>query len=137
MLKYIAEHGNPFAKIALRSPALQIYHSLSSRLTDDERHKLAKGKEILFGFERKMKITQDFFEDLAQGDIMQNDYLAYADNILIIHGTADEMVDISVSQTFADNNVIELIAVEGADHPFTNPNLMDFAIGKIVGFLGE
>lgn len=137
VLKYIAEHGNPFAKIALRSPALQIYHSLSSRLTDDERHKLAKGKEILFGFERKMKITQDFFEDLAQGNIMQHDYLAYADNILIIHGTADEMVDISVSQTFADNNVIELIAVESADHPFTNPNLMDFAIGKIVGFLGE
>lgn len=137
VLKYIAERENPFEKIALRAPALQIYHSLSSRLSEDERHKISKGKEIMFGFERKMKVGKTFFDELQQGDILQYNYLDYADQMLIVHGTEDEMVDLSISQTFADENVIELIAIEGADHPFSNPKLMDLAIGKIVDFLGE
>ncbi|QLD32769.1 alpha/beta hydrolase family protein [Mannheimia varigena] len=133
-LKYIAEHRNPFRKITLRAPAIQIYHSLMNRMSEEERQKLAKGKEILWGFERKMKISHEFFDELAASDITQNDYLDYAEQILILHGTDDEMVPLSVSQQFADNNVIELIPIEGADHAFSNPKLMDIAIGKIVDF---
>ncbi|HGO5854455.1 TPA: alpha/beta hydrolase [Mannheimia haemolytica] len=131
-LKYLAEKGNPFRKIALRAPAVQIYHSLMNRLSEDERQKLAKGREILWGFERQMKISQAFFDELT--DITQNDYLDYAEQILILHGTEDEMVALSTSQQFADNNVIELLPIEGADHAFSNPKLMDIAIGKIVEF---
>lgn len=134
-LKYIAERGNPFRKIALRAPAVQIYHSLMNRMTEDEQQKLAKGKEILWGFERKMKISHEFFDELAASDITQNDYLDYAEQIFILHGTEDEMVPLSVSQQFAENNVIELVAIDGADHAFSNPKLMDVAIGKIVDFL--
>lgn len=134
VLRYIAERDNPFTKIALRAPALQIYHSLSSRLTEDERNKIAKGKEILFGFERKVRVGKDFFDELTQGDILQYEYLDFADNILIVHGTADEMVNISILQTFAESNVIDLITVKDADHPFSNPNHMDLAIGKVVEF---
>ncbi|MEN2803556.1 hypothetical protein FNIJHAEB_00641 [Mannheimia haemolytica] len=131
-LKYLAEKGNPFRKIALRAPAVQIYHSLMNRLSEEERQKLAKGREILWGFDRQMKISQAFFDELT--DITQNDYLDYADQILILHGTEDEMVALSTSQQFADNNVIELLPIEGADHAFSNPKLMDIAIGKIVEF---
>ncbi|AHG79364.1 hypothetical protein X875_7460 [Mannheimia varigena USDA-ARS-USMARC-1388] len=133
-LKYINEQGNPFQKIALRAPAVQIHHSLMSRMSEEECQKLAKGKEILWGFERKMKISHEFFDELAASDITQNDYLDYAEQILILHGTDDEMVPLSVSQQLADNNVIELIPIEGADHAFSNPKLMDIAIGKIVDF---
>ncbi len=59
-LKYLAEKGNPFRKIALRAPAVQIYHSLMNRLSEEERQKLAKGREILWGFDRQMKISQAF-----------------------------------------------------------------------------
>ncbi|HDL2148217.1 TPA: alpha/beta fold hydrolase [Mannheimia haemolytica] len=131
-LKYLAEKGNPFRKIALRAPAVQIYHSLMNRLSEEERQKLAKGREILWGFYRQMKISQAFFDELT--DITQNDYLDYAEQILILHGTEDEMVALSTSQQFADNNVIELLPIEGADHAFSNPKLMDIAIGKIVEF---
>lgn len=133
-LKYISEQGNPFLKIALRAPAIQIYHSLMNRLSEEERKKLAKGREILWGFDRQMKISQTFFNELAKSDITQNDYLDYADQILILHGTADEMVALHTSQQFADKNVIELIPIEGADHAFSNPQLMDITIGKIVDF---
>ncbi|HDL4078778.1 TPA: alpha/beta fold hydrolase [Mannheimia haemolytica] len=131
-LKYLAEKGNPLRKIALRAPAVQIYHSLMNRLSEEERQKLAKGREILWGFDRQMKISQAFFDELT--DITQNDYLDYAEQILILHGTEDEMVALSTSQQFADNNVIELLPIEGADHAFSNPKLMDIAIGKIVEF---
>ncbi|MFA9487886.1 MULTISPECIES: alpha/beta hydrolase [unclassified Mannheimia] len=133
-LKYINEKGNPFQKIAFRAPALQIYHSLMNRMSEEERQKLAKGREILWGFDRQMKISQSFFDELAEADITQNDYLDYADQMLILHGTEDEMVALSTSQQFADNNVIELIPIEGADHAFSNPKLMDISIGKIVDF---
>ncbi|HHW7506840.1 TPA: alpha/beta hydrolase [Mannheimia haemolytica] len=131
-LKYLAEKGNPFRKIALRAPAVQIYYSLMNRLSEEERQKLAKGREILWGFDRQMKISQAFFDELT--DITQNDYLDYAEQMLILHGTEDEMVSLSTSQQFADNNVIELIPIEGADHAFSNPKLMDITIGKIVEF---
>ncbi|EIJ69007.1 alpha/beta hydrolase [Pasteurella bettyae] len=136
-LKYIAENGNPFHKIVLRAPAIKIFRTLIDNLSDEERNKLAKGKEVMLGFERKMKISKDFFDELEQGDISKNDYLDYADDILILHGTDDEMVALSISQEFAENNVIELVAIEGADHPFSNPKLMDLAIGKAVDFLGN
>ncbi|ABR74669.1 alpha/beta hydrolase [Actinobacillus succinogenes] len=134
-LKYIAEKGNPFTKIALRAPAVQMRQTLLDNMTEDERNKVAKGKEVMLGFERKMKIGKDFLDELERGDIQQYEYFNFADNILIIHGTADEMVNIATSQEFADNNVIELIAVEGADHPFSNPKHMDWTIGKVVEFL--
>lgn len=104
-------------------------------MSEEEQQKLAKGREILWGFDRQMKISKAFFDELAIADIFQNDYLEAADQIFILHGTEDEMVPLSVSQQFAENNVIELVAVEGADHAFSNPKLMDVAIGKIVDFL--
>ncbi len=133
-LKYIAERENPFTKIALRAPAIQMFKAFQGNMTEDERDKVAKGKEVMLGFERKIKIGKDFLDELEQGDIQQYDYLDESENILIIQGTADKIVDFAASQAFAENNMIELIEVDGADHPFSNPKHMDLAIGKAVEF---
>ncbi len=53
----------------------------------------AKGREILWGFDRQMKPLP--FDELT--DITQNDCLDYAEQILILHGTEDEMVALSIS----------------------------------------
>lgn len=136
-LNYIAQNGNPFHKVALRAPAIQMYQTLLDNMSADERSKVEKGKEVLLGFERKMKISKDFLDALQAADVMRHDYLDDADNLLMLHGTADEMIDIGVSKTFAENNVVELIAVEGADHPFSQPKHMDVAIQKIIGFFAD
>uniref|UniRef100_UPI00359F162A alpha/beta hydrolase n=1 Tax=Neisseria weixii TaxID=1853276 RepID=UPI00359F162A len=136
-LNYIAQNGNPFHKVALRAPAIQMYQTLLDNMSADERSKVEKAKEVLLGFERKMKISKDFLDALQAADVMRHDYLDDADNLLILHGTADEMIDIGVSKTFAENNVVELIAVEGADHPFSQPKHMDVAIQKIIGFFAD
>lgn len=137
VLDYISKHNNPFQKIALRAPAINIYYSLMNRLSEVECQKLAKGKDVLVGFDRQMKINKSFFDELAQNDVTKNDYLDYAEQILILHGTEDEIVSLQTSQQFADNNVIELIAIEGADHTFSNPKLMDITIGRIITFLAN
>lgn len=133
-LRYIIEIGNPFTKIALRCPAIHMYETMCRHISPEDHAKLKKGKEIQIGFERKMKIDQSFLESLQQFDVMSQEYFDYADTMLIIHGTKDEMIPIKDSLAFAENNVIEFIPVEGANHPFQNPNHMALAIHTIIEF---
>lgn len=133
-LRYLIEVGNPFTKIALRCPAIHMYETMYHHIAPADHAKLKKGKEIQIGFERKMKIDHSFLDDLRQFDVMAHEYFDYADTMLIIHGTKDEMIPIADSKAFAENNVIEFIPVEGANHPFQNPNHMALAVHKIIEF---
>lgn len=134
LLLLAADGTSEYERMAFRCPALRMYDSFAAGITEDDWDKLRKGKEILRGYDRKIKITQEFLDSLKENDVMQKDYLDYADQILMIHGTKDEMAPISVTEEFCENNVVELIPVENADHPFSNPDYMDFAIGKIIEF---
>ena len=53
---------------------------------------------------------------------------------MIIHGTEDEIVSIDAVRDFADNNIIEFLPVEGADHRFRNERKMEMAIKSILDF---
>ena len=134
-LKYIAEHGNPFKKIALRCPAITLYDSMIHRImSQDDLDKILKGKPALVGFDRKIKISKPFLDDLAAADIRKYDYTDYADDILILHGNKDEIIPFDVSAEFADENVIEFIPVPNGDHRFTDPKIMDLTIHNIIEF---
>ena len=134
-LKYLAEHGNPFRKIALRCPAVNMYEVLTTTImTAEDLQKLRKGKEIPVGFDRKIMIGSPFLEELQNNDIQRWDFLAYAEDILILHGTADEIVPFEAARAFADNNLIEFIPIDGADHRFRDPMKMDRAIKDILNF---
>lgn len=133
-LRYLIEVGNPFTRIALRCPGIHMYEAMRNHLTDDDYAKLNKGKEIQVGYERKMKIDQAFMDSLKAFDVMDHEYFDFADDMLVIHGTKDEMIPIEDSKKFAEDNVIEFIPVEGANHPFQNPNHMALAIHEIIEF---
>lgn len=135
-LKYIHEHGNPFRRIALRCPAVNMYEALKRRiLTPAEAERLARGKDVDAGFDRKISISGAFLEELHQMDIRTFDYLDYAEDILILHGTKDEVVSFDAVRDFADNNLIEFVPVENADHRFQDYALMGAAIKRIMEFL--
>lgn len=134
-LRYLHEKKvNPFFRTAFRCPAIRMCDSLTAGLSEDERNRLERGKEISMGYDRMMKIGRDFFDDLREHDVSAYDYIEYADSMMMVHGTADETVPFQVTREFSENNVIELFPAEGADHPFSNPKHMDFAIQKIISF---
>ena len=135
VLKYISEHAIPFQKIALRCPAVDMYGVLSrSIMKNDEYDRIIKGKSVQIGFDRKILVTRSFLEDLRANDIRRRDFLDFADDILILHGTADEVVPFDDSREFAENNLIEFIPVQGADHRFQNPAHMSLANKFVMEF---
>lgn len=136
VLHYLSERGNPFRKIVLRCPAICLYESLCNTIMHpDELEKIRKGKDALVGFDRKIKISPDFLRELEDRDVRKKNFMDYADDILIIHGTKDEIIPFEVSEKFAEDNVIEFIPVEKADHRFIDPKLMDRAINDAARFM--
>ena len=134
-LKYISEHGNPFKKIVLRCPAVDVYDVMTTTIiSPNDYERLKKGKEVLVGFDRKVMIGMSLLEEMKANDIRQLDFIDYAEDILIIHGTEDEIVAFDVVRDFAENNVIEFAPVEGADHRFRNERKMEIAIKTILDF---
>ena len=138
VLKYISEHGNPFRKIALRCPAVNMYEALTERiLTEEQLRNILKGKIENVGFDRKMKIDKGFLDELEENDILKRNYISMADDILIMHGTEDELIDFETDRQFCDDNVIEFIPIEGADHRYKNPAKLRECINHILDFFGS
>lgn len=137
VLKYIAEFGNPFVKIAMRCPAVNMAEVLTGIIMkSDALDQIRKGKNVQVGFDRKIEVSRSFLDELAQSDIQKIDYLDFADDILILHGTKDEVVPFEADRVFADNNVIEFVPVENADHRFQNPAWMELATKTVLEFFG-
>ncbi len=135
LLKYISEHGSPFRKIALRCPAVSMYDVLTHTIIgSDELERIMKGKDVQVGFDRKILVTRAFLEELAANDIRTRDYLDWAEDMLILHGTKDEVVPFEDSRKFADDQLIEFIPVEKADHRFQDPVLMSLANKHVMEF---
>ena len=136
-LRYIEQNGNPFVKIALRSPAINIYESIiSSIMKRGDMELLEKGKDVAIGFDNKVNVTKQFIEDLKNYYIREKDFIDFADDILIIQGTKDEIIPCEVVFDFAENNVIEYIKVENANHRFQDYAQMGNAIRDIIEFFG-
>lgn len=136
-LKHVSEKGNPFKKLGLRCPAVDMYGVITQTImTDDDMRKLEKGKPVLIGFDSKIKIDKSFVESLKAADITGRDFLDYAEDILIIHGTNDEVVPFEKVREFAENSLIEFDAVEGADHKFRDPLKMDHVLKQFAAFFG-
>ena len=134
-LRYIHAQGNPFRKIALRCPAVDMYRILTHTIiTESDLAQIRKGKPVPVGFDRKILVPPAFLEELKQQDIRQLDFLDYAEDLLILHGTADEIVPFEDAYSFADDNLIEFIPVDNADHRFRDPQKMEFAIKQILAF---
>ena len=132
-MQYLARYGNPFRSLALRSPAIPMYDSLTRRvLTERELAQLQKGKPALVGFDRKVKLTPDFLAELRAADLNAPDFRPFSDSIVILHGTKDELIPFDAVREFAERNEIPFFPVEGADHRFSDPKRMDEAIEIIL-----
>lgn len=136
-LLYLTQHGNPFRKILLRSPALNLYDSfVKNILTEEDREKLQKGREAQVGFDRKVPVTSAFLQEIQEKDVRKTEFLDWAEDMLILHGTKDDVIPFEVSHVFSEEQLIELIPIEGADHRCRDPKKMDLVIKHILEFFG-
>lgn len=135
-LKFISENGNPFKKAAFRCPAINMYEVTINSIMDEEGMNLIeKGKDLMIGFDRKILIDKAFLEDLKTADIRKREFFDYADDLYIIHGTKDEIVPIEDSRSFCEDNVIEFVEMENADHRFVDIDKMNRANHMVMEFL--
>ena len=100
----------------------------------EEQALLEKGKDISAGFDRKVLVGPAFLEDLREQDIRKLDFLDFAEDILIIQGTNDEVVPFESVRQFAEDHLVEFLPVEKADHRFRHPGTMETAIKAILEF---
>ncbi|MBO4897814.1 MAG: prolyl oligopeptidase family serine peptidase [Clostridia bacterium] len=134
-LSLIYENGSPFEKTALRSPAVNMHESLSQNILDQKSLKALKNnKPASVGFGVKVKITNSFLNELKENDIRTLDFTPFSHDILIIHGTKDEIVPFEESKSFAEKNGISFVPIDGADHRVTDPLKMDKAIKAIIDY---
>ena len=136
-LRHAALHGNPFHRLALRCPAIDMYQTLCRAImTPESLRSLERGRDTLAGFDRKVRICPQFVSDLRAQPLTGIDFSPMAKELLILHGTADEIVPFAASRDFAAANGIEFVPVEGADHRFQNPAHMEAATKRILSFFG-
>lgn len=102
----------------------------------NEFEQIRKGRDAQVGFDRKITVTREFLEFLRGNDIRKRDFLDWAEDILILHGTADEVVPFEDSRSFADEQLMEFVPVEGADHRFQNPTHMSLANKAVMQWFG-
>lgn len=133
LLTYLMRKGNPFRRIVLRCPAVNMYEAITGAIIrPEELEKLNKGKDVLVGFDRKVPVSPAFLEQVRRNDIRELDYLDYAEDICILHGNKDEIIAFEESKAFADNNLMEFVEIDGADHRFRDPRKMDLAVKHIL-----
>lgn len=125
-----------FTHIILRSPAIKMYDILMNKLLNDAaKAKLAENKEVSFGFERLLKISAPFAEEIKNNDIIK----LYGDtelkSVSIIHGTCDDIVPFYDSSEFSELHKCSLYPVLGADHRYKKSGELDAVISAALAVL--
>ena len=135
LLNYIITSGNPFRRIALRCPAVNMHQVLTNSIMAAEaQEQLYDGKVVEVGFDRKIPVDLTFAESLKQADIMTMVFTPFAGDILILHGRKDEVVPFAAGQTFAYQNGIRFLPAANADHRYSDPKIMAEAIRAMEKF---
>lgn len=136
-LKYILDHGSPFVRMALRCPAVDLFRVQTERIMSaEELERVEKGKEAAVGFDRKVALDKPYLNEIRAVDLLHEDFTPWMDDVLILHGTRDEIVPFDLVQRFADEQLMEFVPIENADHRFQDPRAMDEAIKAILDFFG-
>lgn len=124
-----------YNKIILRAPAIKMDEIFKDTLLREPFEKFKERKVTTIGFERKMLISYEFYEDLAKNKIID----LYNSNqyILIIQGTEDDVAPIKDTKEFLslDPNNIELYEIDGADHRMKKDGELEKAISKAYSYL--
>lgn len=118
-----------FDKLILRSPAINMYNTLQSGiLKEDDISQIKHNGFIKYGFERDLKITKEFLDDLRNNDVNKLYKNLRLPKVSIIHGTDDDLVLFKESELFSEEHGCKLYPIKGADHRYKKPGELDKVI---------
>lgn len=101
-------------RIVLRAPAITMANSFVSKIIPVSKEQFIRDGGAVCGFERKIFVSTMFYEDLLKYQIR-----IPTEQILIIHGTEDDIIPYSAVEELANiHKNIKLISIEDADHRF-------------------
>ena len=104
-----------FNSVLLMSPCVKIIdfleseHNLTLDYYDNHQYKLLYGK---------VKLYKDTYLDFCNNDVFNNKKIIRNNDIYIIHGEDDRVINMSVIEEFCNNLNISLKTVENAHHEF-------------------
>lgn len=130
---YHHAHPTTFARLVLRSPALQMPRLLPDLLVQAQR----TPEGWITGFERELLVTEELAADLRANrldDLYRQE--AIQGDILVIHGDADDVVPLADSMAFCRTHGLPLAQVAGADHRYKKPGELEQVIDLAAAFLG-
>lgn len=117
---YRNQNPQVFIDMVLRSPALKMNEIFRGLITDEDFAELMHGKEIIQGFDRKMKISKGFYDSLCRHDAYSQ-APPHPEKMLIIQGDADSVVNPDDTREYTMKNGINLALFEGTDHVYKKP----------------
>ncbi|MCR4963887.1 MAG: lysophospholipase [Firmicutes bacterium] len=135
---HLSKHGRPHRKAVLRCAAVKMAQLMIDEQTPEQARLLrAQGFVILDeDYARPLKITNAFIDDLLQHDLFAEAGKNMAD-MLMIHGTADQIAPIADARSFARHIDAPLVEIEGANHTFDAPGQMDRLVSIALDFFGN
>lgn len=126
LLLKLNKEDKVYNKIVLRCPAINMKEVFEDKILFKENYDtFIKNEQTVLGYERKVIITKKYYDELCENNILEK-YNSNND-ILIIHGTLDDMapIDYSIKLQEKFKDKIELYKFEGADHRFKKDGELD------------
>ncbi len=115
-------------RAVLRCAALTMPRLLQGELTPSQKEQLRAGRDLLLtAYEPPLLLTQAFLDSLNANDPFRECRPRMAD-ILLIHGTADEVAPVEEARRFSHEFNYPLLEMAGADHRFLGEGQMDHLI---------
>ena len=133
-LNYINRYPSVFSRVVLRSPALNMPETFRSLIDADQSAIFENGEPIEMGFDRKIQLGKEFYEDLCRHRLSCDAYPASVPG-MIIHGDNDDVANPKDSEDFAHRNKLCLHIVEGADHRYKRQGDLEEIQSVTVPFL--
>jgi uncharacterized protein len=134
-LIYLAKRPHTGKKSFLRCAAVDMPRLFTNHTTPEQYAQLdARGYIILdFDYVRPLKITREFYDDLAAHDVFKL-YRPNMAGLAMIHGDADETAPVADARRFAQQFGAGLTEVKDADHRISIPGGMEQVIAAAVQF---
>lgn len=133
LLKIIKNDCN-YNKIILRALAIEMGNIFKDYLLgEDIKEFLERGFAIL-GFERKIKITEEFYLELEKNKIIE--LYNKGKEMLIIQGDEDNVAPIKDTISFVNNN-ITLKILRGADHRMKKEGELETVVEWSLKYINE